>query len=102
MTTTEAGTNDELAARDLRAQDFTPGEVVAFRKRRAEMGGTRYAAPEGALATVTGIDWTLWHGALVVQWHDRTHTQSDGGYFPWMFTPHHEQPALFPLPGHTI
>lgn len=62
--------------------DFTVGGVARF--LATDTGGVEWAAPAGALARVVGIDMT---------W------QSDGGYSPELFEPHHVQPDIFELLG---
>lgn len=77
--------------------DFPVGSVARF--LAPATGGVGWAAPAGALARVVGIDLTWWRGVLVVEWLDPSHGQSDGGYGPELFEPHHVQPDIFDLLG---
>lgn len=83
----------------LTVDDFTVGGVARF--LATDTGGVGWAAPAGALACIVGIDMTWWHGVLEVQWLDPSHGQSDGGYSPELFEPHHVQPDIFELLGAT-
>lgn len=77
--------------------DFTVGDVVQFLAPATATSGVGWAAPAGALARVVAIDMTWWRGVLVVEWLDPSHGQSDGGYGPELFEPHHVQPDIFEL-----
>lgn len=79
--------------------DFTVGGIARFLATVPAEGSVGWAAPAGALARVVGFDLTWWRGVLVVQWLDPSHGQSDGGYSPELFEPHHVQLDIFELLG---